>query len=81
MMPYPHLKAWKAQEIEFEAWNLPTCGCKSMMERPTNKLGVFIALLCTYTKPNKHYSSTWMIVYTHLMAKLALKFEEKRDFS
>ena len=31
-----------------EARNLPTWGCKSMMEGPTIMLGVFITLLYTY---------------------------------
>ena len=40
-----------------EARNLPTWGCKSMMEGPTIMLGEFITLLYIYTMPNKHYSS------------------------
>ena len=49
------------QKIEiWEAWNLPTCGCKSMVERLTIMLGVFINLLYTHTMPNNHYCSTYM---------------------
>ena len=51
MLLYPHLMAkhclkvgWKSKS---EAWNLPTSGCKSMMEGPTIILGVFIILLNT----------------------------------
>ena len=47
-----------------EAWNLPTCGCKSMMDGLTIMLGVFINLLYTYTMPNNHYSTTYMLLYT-----------------
>jgi len=35
-----------------EARNLPTWGCKSMMEGPTIMLGVFIILLYMYSMPN-----------------------------
>ena len=84
-MPYPHLKAKHclkvSRKLRSEARNLPTCGCKSMTERPTNKLRVFIALIYTHTMPNIYYCSTCMMVYPHLMAKLALKLEEKWDFS
>jgi len=45
------------RKSKFEARNLPTWGCKSMMEGPTIMLGVSITLLYIYTMPNKHYSS------------------------
>jgi len=56
-----------------EARNLPTWGCKSMMEVPTIMLGVFIILLYMYTMPNKHYSSKPTSLRYHLMAKRCLK--------
>ena len=36
------------RKSQSEARNLPTWGCKSMMEGPTIMLGVFITLLYTY---------------------------------
>ena len=63
--------------MEISAWNLPTCGCKSMMEGLTIMLGVFINLLYTYTLPNNHYSTTYMLPYPHLMAKHCLKVGRK----
>ena len=66
MMPYPHLMAKHClisrQKIRIFAWsearNLPTCGCKSMMDglRVFIMLGVFINLLyIAHTMPNNHY--------------------------
>jgi len=60
-----------------EARNLPTWGCKSMMEGPTIMLGVFITLLYMYTMPNKHYSSKPTSLRYHLMAKRCLKVGRK----
>jgi hypothetical protein len=37
-----------------------TWGYKSMVEGPTNMLGVFITLLHTKTMPNNHHYSTIM---------------------
>jgi len=52
-----------------EARNLPTSGCKSMLEGLTIMLRVFINLLYTHTMPINYYCSTYMMAYTHLMAK------------
>ena len=87
MLLYPHLMAklaWSWQEIEIfswsEAWNPPTWGCKSMVEGPTIMLGVFITLLYIHTMPNIYYSATYMLLYPHLMAKLAWELAGNRDF-
>ena len=32
-------------------------------------LGVFLDLLYTYTMPNNHYCSTYMMAYHHLMTR------------
>merc|ERR1739841_306554 len=81
MMPYPHLMAKHCLRVGrksgFEARNLPTCGCKSMMDGLIIMLGVFINLLYTYTLPNNHYSTTYMLLYPHLMAKHCLKVGRK----
>ena len=72
------MSAWKSAEIRI--WgirNLPTCGCKSMVEGLTIMLGVFINLLCTYTMPNKHYYSKPTSLRCHLMAKHCLKVGRK----
>ena len=73
MMSYPHLMAKHCLKVGrksgSEARNLPTCGCKSMMDGLTIMLGVFINLLYTHTMPNNHYCSTYMMPYPHLMAK------------
>jgi len=50
-----------------EARNLPTCGCKSMMDGLTIMLGVFINLLYTYTMPNRKYGG---MEGPHLIVKL-----------
>ena len=65
------------QKSESEARNPPPCGCKSMMGGLTIMLGVFINLLYTYTLPNNHYSTTYMLLYPHLMAKHCLKVGRK----
>ena len=85
MMPYPHLMAkhclTSRQKIKrSEAWNLPTSGCKSMVEGLIIMLGVFINLLCTHTMPNNHYCSTYMMPYPHLMAKHCLTSRQKIQF-
>ena len=71
----------RRQEIDIfswsEAWNPPTCGCKSMMDGLTIMLGVFINLLYTYTLPNNHYLTTYMLLYPHLMVKHCLKVGRK----
>ena len=81
---WPNLPGcWQKIEIFSwsEAWNLPTCGCKSMMEGLTIMLGVFMTLLYTYTMPNIYYcSNNYMLLYPHLMAKLAWELAENRDF-
>jgi len=64
-----------------EAWNPPTWGCKSMVEGPKIMLGVFITLLYIHTTPNIYYSSTCMMLYPHLMAKLVWELAENQDFS
>ena len=65
------------RKSKFEARNLPTWGCKSMMEGPTIMLGVFITLLYMQTMPNKHYSSKPTSLRYHLMAKRCLKVGRK----
>ena len=37
-----------------------------MVEGPTKVLRVFRDLLYTYTMPNHHYTSTYMLAYHHL---------------
>ena len=56
-------------------------GCKSMVEGLTIMLGVFITLLYIYTMPNIYYSTTYMLLYPHLMAKLAWSWQEIEIFS
>jgi len=84
MMLYPHLLAKHCLKVgrksRSEARNLPTWGCKSMVEGLTIMLGVFINLLYIHTMPNIYYCSTCMLLYPHLMAKLALKLAENQDF-
>ena len=84
MLPYPHLLAKHCLTVcrksRSEAWNLPTCGCRSMMDGLTIMLGVFINLLYTYTLPNNHYSTTYMLLHPHLMAKHCLKVGRKSEF-
>ena len=65
------------RKTKSEARNLPTWGCKSMMEGPTIMLGVFIIFLYMYTMPNKHYSSKPTSLRYHLMAKHCLKVSRK----
>jgi len=76
-----HLMAKHCQkvgrELRSEAWNLPTRGCKSMMEGPTIMLGVFITLLNTYTMLIKHCSSKPTSLGYHLMAKRCQKVGRK----
>jgi len=48
-----------------------------MMGGLTIMLGVFINLLYIYTLPNNHYSTTYMQLYPHLMAKHWLKVGRK----
>ena len=48
-----------------------------MMEGLTIMLGVFIALLYTHTLSNIYYSTTYMLLYPHLMAKHCLKVGRK----
>jgi len=52
-----------------------------MMEGPTIMLGVFITLIYAYTMPNKHYCSTYMLLYPHLMAKCCLKVGRKSNLT
>jgi len=84
MMPYPHLMAKHCLTISrksrSEARNLPTSGCKSMMDGLIIKLGVFINLLYTHTMPNNHYSTTYMMPYPHLLAKHCLTIGRNQDF-
>ena len=68
------------RKSKFEARNLPTWDCKSMMEGPTIMLRVFITLLYIYTMPNKHYSSKPTSLRYHLMAKHRLKVSSNLDF-
>ena len=46
-----------------------TCGCKSMIDRLKNLLGVYIATLYTYRMPLEPYNSTYMMSYHLLMVK------------
>merc|ERR1711966_401875 len=78
LMAKRYLKVGKKSRSE--ARNLPTWGCKSMVEGPTIMLGVFITLLYIHTMPNIYYCSTCMLLYPHLMAKLALQLAENCDF-
>ena len=64
---------WSRQKWDSETRNPPTCGCESVADGPTIMLGVFITLICIYTKPNKHYSSKRTSLRCHLMAKCCLK--------
>jgi len=84
MMAYPHLMAKHcliiSRKLRSEAWNLPTSGCKSMLEGLTIMLRVFINLLYTHTMPNNHYCSTYMMAYPHLMAKHCLIISRKSWF-
>jgi len=84
MMAYPHLMAKHCLTISrkswSEAWNLPTFGCKSVVEGLTLILRVFINLLYTHTMPNNHYCSTYMVAYPHLMAKHCLTVGRKSRF-
>ena len=41
-----------------------------MVEGVTIMLGVFITLLYIHTMPNIYYSTIYMLLYPHLMAKL-----------
>ena len=72
-----HLMAKRCLKVgrksKSEARNLPTWGCKSMMEGPTIMLGVFITLLNTYTMTIKHCSSKPTSLRYHLMANHSLK--------
>jgi len=81
MMPYPHLMAKHCLTIgrksRSEAWNLPTSGCKSMVEGLTIMPRVLINLLYTHTMPSNHYCSTYMMPYPHLMAKHCLTIGRK----
>ena len=76
--------AWElAENQDFswsEAWNLPTWGCKSMVEGSTIMLGVFINLLYIHTMPNNHYCITYMMPYPHLLAKHCLRVGRKSGF-
>jgi len=69
------------QESEFEARNLPPCGCKSMTmtEGPRNMLGVLNNLLCTYTMPINYYSRKPTSLRCHLMAKHCLKASRSKS--
>ena len=60
-----------------EAWNLPTWGCKSMLEGLLIMLGVFITLIYTYTMPNNHYCGKPTSLRCHLMAKCYLRVGKK----
>ena len=51
-----------------------------MVEALTIMLGVFMDLLYTYTMPNNHYCSTYMMAYPHLMAKHCLTIGRKLGF-
>ena len=57
-----------------------TWGCKSMVEGLTIMLAVLLTLLCTQPMPNIYYSTTYMLLYPHLMAKRVLKLAGNRDF-
>ena len=56
-----------------EGRKTPTPGSKSMVEGPTKVLRVFRALLYTYTMPNHHYTSTYMLAYHHLKPRRSPK--------
>jgi len=74
------LRVGKNQKISrSEARNLPTWGCKSMLERLIFMLGVFIIMIYTYTMPNKHYCSKPTSLRCHLMAKHCLRVGKKSE--
>jgi len=81
MLPYPHLLAKHCLRVgrksRSEARNLPTCGCKSMMDGLIIMPRVFINLLYTYTMPNNHYYSQPTSLRCHLMAKCLLRVGKK----
>jgi len=73
MLAYHHLKPTRSRKPvgkrNFdppEGRKTPTPDSKSMAEGPTKVLRVFGALLYTYTMPNHHYTSTYMLAYHHL---------------
>ena len=51
-----------------------------MVEGLIIMLRVLINLLYTYTMPNNHYCSTYMMPYPHLMAKHCLTIGRKSGF-
>jgi len=82
MMTYHHLIAKHflkvGRKLRSEAKKPATHqGCQSMIDGPTSILGVFITLLCTYTKKNNNYNSTSVMAYHNLMAKHCLRVGRK----
>ena len=81
MLAYHHLKACGSEKVPVgkrnfdppEGRKTPTPGSKSMVEGPTKVLRVFRALLYTYTMPNHHYTSTYMLAYHHLKSRRSPK--------
>jgi len=55
-------------------------GCKGRTFMSIKVLKVFINLLYTYTMPNNHYCSTYMMPYPHLLAKHCLRVGRKSGF-
>ena len=77
---WPNLsESWQKIEIFSwsEAWNLPTWGCKSMVEGPTIMLGVFITLLYTHTMPNIYYCMHLHAAITPLDGQTCLRVGRK----
>ena len=58
---YITIQSW-SRSLRHEIWNLPTLGCKGMIEGPRNMLGVLLTLLYTYTTPIIDYCSTCMLL-------------------
>jgi len=55
-------------------------GDKGGLKELINMMGVFMDLLYIYTLPNNHYSTTYMQLYPHLMAKHCLTIGRKSGF-
>ena len=61
---WPKVARKLAGNIRSKPRNSQRSGCKSMTEGPTNMLSVFITLLLVVQMPNKHYTSTYMMIIT-----------------
>src|SRR6056300_220930 len=80
LMAYHHLLSRRSPKVygktksrPTEGRKKPTPGSKSMVEGLTIMLGVSRALLYTYTMPNNHYCSTYLMAYHHLLSRRSPK--------